>query len=81
MSEYSSIPVCKPAFGIVQCGACKRPVRRLGEHVTVGAPEMPRIETRTLVGGEFLASCSPVCAGVLRARIGTAGRIPKRSHL
>lgn len=76
----TEVTICKPAFGIVKCGACGRDVRRAGEHITVGAPEVPRICSRTLVAGRFLPSCSDECHGVLKARIGTANRVPKRSY-
>lgn len=62
--------------GIVICGACKRPIRRSNKHwrIPQGMEDLPLIVTRTLVDGEFLPSCSDVCAGMLRARIGSAKR-------
>ncbi len=80
-AQIRAIPVCSRPFGVVKCGACGRDVRRLGEHKRSDNTEVPLIASRTLVEGVFLPSCSEVCLGTLRARIGTAGRIPKRSYL
>lgn len=54
----------------VKCGACGMACRRPKFGREVGTDDTPLVFTRTLVAGQFLPSCSEVCAGVLRAKIG-----------
>lgn len=58
----------------VNCSVCEKRVRRRQERT--GNPDnvnatFPDIYTRTLVGGEFLPSCSEECAVFLRRQANT----------
>lgn len=66
--------------GTTTCGNCGKTVRRVGQSVTSEYEGVPPICSRTLVGGNFLASCGNECNFALRVKAGCAGRIPKRSH-
>lgn len=51
----------------VKCGRCGKLCRR--KH-TSAPGDMPPVFSRTLLGDEFLPSCSEGCNAVLRMRIG-----------
>lgn len=57
----------------VLCGACGRVLRR-SPRADGKKDEKTEVHSRTLVGGEFLPSCSRACHQELRSR---AGLLPR----